>query len=415
MLKPGRARPGIVALLQGDRAGGAAMAAATVAALIWANWPGTVAYRTFWLSVAPWSGPLGLNLSYRSWVNEGLMLAFFTIVGLEIRREVLAGELRSPRRALLPVVAALAGMAIPALIYSAIELGGPGARAWGIPTATDIAFALGALALVSRTGTARGRVFLMTLAIADDIFSILVLAILYSHGVHPLALELGLGCVAAMVLVRLCGGPAWPVALLGGLAWWAVLHSGVEAALVGAAIGLLAPRWRSRPPARRPDPSHPGAGRTGPTAARPHAGPRVWELRLQPIVNGGVLPLFAFANAGVRIAGSGIGSAPALRIMGAVIAARLIGKPLAIVTVVWLGRRVGVTSGPGPRTALDLGVLAAVGFTVPLLVIRAALPDGPLAAGATAGLLLATIGGLVLGAASVPGSRRRMDRPGRVA
>ncbi len=283
-----------------DQAAGVTLSVACLGALVWANWPSSDSYADAWQAVAPWSHALGLDLSWRDWVNQGLMLGFFGMVGLEIRREVIAGELRSWRRASVPVLAALGGMAVPALLYVATTAGGPGAHGWGIPVATDVAFALGALALLGGGGWPRARVFLMTLAVADDIFSIVVLVVFYPGRIHAAWLGLAIGALVAMagvaggvVLARRRpgrGGAArpglarrgvgrvgravgdvaqrdngWLQLILGAVAWWALLHAGVEAAVVGVAVGALAPRSVAggRDPAPGRSGGHPAPGRSG--------------------------------------------------------------------------------------------------------------------------------------------------------
>lgn len=370
----------MVQAVRGDRVGGIALTVASVVALAWANWPGSHSYLRVWDAMAPWSRPLGLHLSVRDWVNEGLMLGFFAGVGLEIRREVVAGELRSWRRAAVPVLAAVGGMAVPALIYAVWVAGGQGSHGWGIPMATDVAFALGALALLGRGVSARARTFLMTLAVADDILSIIILVIFYSQRISFDWLLGGLGCLVVMTVARLrWQPPGWAILALGMVAWWAMLKAGVEASVIGAAIGALAPRSRSRQ-----------EGQAGVVAP----GVRRWELRLEPWVNVVVLPVFAVANVGLSFVGSGLGTPVALRIFAAVAVARIIGKPLGITATTWLVRRLG-SSSPATRlerrSLLGLGSVAAIGFTVPLLIIRAALPVGPETAGATAGLLAASV------------------------
>lgn len=365
---------------RGDRAGGLTMTVAAVAALLWANWPGVRSYHRVWTAVAPWSAPLGLGLTERDWVDQALLLVFFTVVGLEIRREFTVGELRSPRRAMVPIVAALVGMAVPALIYTAVLAGGAGASGWGIPMATDVAFALGALALIGGA-TPRARVFLMTLAVADDIASIVILVAFYSRHTNFAWLAGGVAAVVAMAGVWASRRPwGWLRGLLAAVAWWSLLHAGVEAAVVGVAIGGFGPR-------RRP------AGDTGPV------GIRRAELRLQSVDNLVVLPLFALANIGVVLSGSVLLHGPGLRLLLAVAVARVIGKPAGIAGATLALRR--RTRPPEPprisrRVLVGTGTVASIGFTVPLLIIRTALPVGPLADGATTGLLAGSFVGVVI-------------------
>jgi NhaA family Na+:H+ antiporter len=350
--------------------------------MVWAN-AASASYRHFWGSVPDLPGPLHLGFSLREWVEQGVMTGFFALVGLEIRREISAGELRSWRRASVPLVAALVGMAVPAGIYALIVRGSPGGRGWGIPMATDVAFAVGALALVGGKRPPRLRVFLMTLAVADDIASVVLLVVFYNVGLEAVWVSVGLAAIAAMAVVESLE-PAWGRAelLLGCLAWWALAHGGVEAAVVGVAIGALAL------PSRSPE-----------TGER--RGPRVWEERITPWVNLGVLPVFALADAGLRLAGIDFSSAATLTVFSAVVLARLIGKPLGITIAVSALRR--IPSGRydariAGRDVVGIGALAGMGFTVPVLIVHAALPAGPLADSAILGLLCATVFAAVGGA-----------------
>jgi Na+:H+ antiporter, NhaA family len=370
-------------LARHDRASGVGLTAATVVALVWANWPAS-SYASVWAHPVPGPHWLGTSLTYRDWVNQGLMVAFFALAGLEIRREAVAGELRTWRRAAVPVMAALGGMVVPALIYALVVAGGPGARGWGIPMATDVAFALGALALVGRRASPRVRVFLLTLAVADDVASIVVLVCFYSRGVRWVPLLIGIFAIAAMVGLHVGARlPGWAYLALGAVSWVALVDAGVEAAIVGVALGLLAPP-RSTDPHRAPT-----------------SGPRHWERRLQPPVFLVVLPVFALANTGVRLAGSGLTQSDALRVFAAVLVARVVGKPLGIAATTWVAshrRRAPADPHLPARQVLGLGALASAGFTVSLLVVAAALPVGPLASAATLGLLVGTVVGLGLAA-----------------
>jgi Na+:H+ antiporter, NhaA family len=280
-------------------------------------------------------------------------------------------------------VAAMAGMAAPAAVYALVVHGSIGARGWGIPMATDVAFSVGALALLGAQKGPRLRVFLMTLAVADDIASVILLVAFYNVGLKPASVALGLAAVGAMAVVEAIK-PMWGRAelLLGCVAWWAFAHGGVEAAVVGVPIGALA----------LPSPTASGSCR------RP--GPRGWEERVAPWVNLGVLPLFALAAAGVRFADIDFSSPGTLTVFLAVVLARLLGKPLGIAVAVWALRQ--IPSGRyDPRLAhrdvLGVGALAGMGFTVPLLIVHAALPDGPLTASAILALLCATVGGALTG------------------
>lgn len=393
-------------VLRADRTGGLALCAGTVAALVWANWPGSTSYEQVWGAVPTWSSSVGLHLSARDWVDQGLLLGFFLLIGLEIRREVTAGELRSWRRAAVPILSAFGGMLLPAVIYVLVTAGSAGSPGWGIPMATDVAFALGALALAGARSGTRMRVFLMTLAVADDVGSIVVLVFFYSAGIHLPWLWAALALLAAMVWIRLTTeGRAGLVAVLGMAAWVALLYAGIEAAVAGVAIGALAPAALHRRAGRRP----PEAGHTGPPVVEPvpAGGARRWELQLGPVVNLVVLPVFALANAGLALTGSGLGSGAALQVFVAVLVARLVGKPVGIVVVKRLSAHLltaGYDDGVTGRGLRGLGATATIGFTIPLLVIHNVFPDGPLSAGATAGLLAASVLGWSAGALLLRGT-----------
>lgn len=439
-----------------------------LAGLVWAN-ALPLNYLHSWSARAPWSAAVGLVLSWRGWVNQGLLLVFFAVIGLEIRRELTVGELHSPRRAAVPVLAALGGMTLPALIYATLNPGGVAARAWGVPMATDAAFALGALALVGSPST-RARVFLMTLAVADDIGSIIVLVLFYGTAFHPVWASLDAGCVVAMAALWALRPESWELAAshprlrsafraarlaLGAGAWWAALHAGIEASVLGVAIGAFVPARRAprstgaaRTGAARTAGSAggtagsaagaggpPGAGggaaagggdysrvvgRSGPhlpvprgASASKQVGVRRWELRFSAISNTAVLPLFAVANVGVSLSGAHLGSAAPRAVFVAVLVARVVGKPVGITVAALATRRVA-SGSLAPRLSrislLGVGSVASIGFTVPLLVIRAALPAGPLAASATLALLAGSIVGAALGAGTLKAARARMSR-----
>lgn len=389
-------------LARSDRAGGIAMAAATVVALVWANWPGSDSYRRTWEATVGSAGILTPAMSVQQLIDQVLLVAFFAVIGLEIRRELSAGELASWRRAAVPVLAALGGMAAPALIYTAVTAGPVGAGGWGIPMATDVAFALGALALIAGPGSTRARVFLMTLAVADDIVSIVVLTIFYGNGqVRFEWVVAALAALSAMLAVRLLGVASGLLqVILGAVAWWAMLQAGLEAAVVGVAVGVLG---ASAVAARRESSSTPVT-----------FGARWWELRLEPWVNLVVLPVFALANVGVRFAGSGLLSENGIVILAAVAAARLVGKPLGIaLTTRTTSRRSSETYDPGlpGRAVVGIGSIAAVGFTVPLLILHNSLHSEAQIAGATVGLLGASVLGALGGILVWPRRRPRQAAP----
>jgi Na+:H+ antiporter, NhaA family len=236
--------------LHTEAAGGLVLVAAAVVALVWANSPWPESYETFWHNdVTVRVGSFGIEMDLRDFVNEGLMTLFFLVVALEIKRELVVGDLRDRRVAALPAIAAVGGMVVPAALYLVVNAGGSGASGWGVPLATDIAFAAGVLALLGSRATAAMKLFLLSLAIVDDIGAMGVIAVVYTDRVDVRALLLAVAAVAAAALLRwarVWWMPAY--AALGVLCWLAAYESGVNPTLAGVAFGLLAPA-RPRAPA----------------------------------------------------------------------------------------------------------------------------------------------------------------------
>jgi NhaA family Na+:H+ antiporter len=401
--------------LREEAAGGVALMVAAAIALVWANSPWRDGYTALWETPAALRvGRYALEADLRHWVGDGLMTLFFLVVGLEIKREVVAGELRTWRRAALPVVAAAGGMAVPALIYAAVNAGRPGAPGWGVPMATDIAFALGVLALLGPRVPPALKVFLLTLAVVDDLGSVAVVALFYSRGVDPAALAAATGLlVLVAVLVRT--GIWWlPLHVGVGVALWLALwRSGISPALAGVAMGLLTPARPTAPPevARER-----GGTLAGELAADPRP-PRLREMLreargtvslaerlahdLHPVSAFVVVPLFALANAGVPIEAAGLAEPGAGAVLGGVVAGRVVGKVVGITAAVWLAVRLGVAVRPeGVSWGQLAGVatVAGIGFTVPLFVADLAFPDGRLQAPIKLGLVLASVVAGVAGA-----------------
>jgi Na+:H+ antiporter, NhaA family len=394
--------------LREEAAGGVVLMAAAALALGWANSPWRAAYDALWQTpLAVQLGRFAIQADLRHWVSDGLMTLFFLVVGLEIKRELVAGELRTWRRAALPVVAAAGGMAVPALIYAAANAGRPGAPGWGVPMATDIAFALGVLALLGSRVPAALKVFLLTLAVVDDLGSIAVVALFYSRGVDPGALAVAAGLlVLVAVLVR---ARVWWLPLhvgLGAALWLTLWHSGVSPALAGVAMGLLTPARPTAPPEVARDR---GGTLAGELAADPHP-PRLREMLreargtvplaerlahdLHPVSAFLVVPLFALANAGVSLEGGGLAAPGAGAVLGGVLAGRVLGKLAGIGAAAWLAVRLGLAVRPQatswPQLA-GVATVAGIGFTVPLFVADLAFPDGRFQAPVKLGLLLASV------------------------
>lgn len=354
--------------LQESTASGVLLVIAAMAALVWVNSPGGDSYERLWRTTfSLGSGTWGVAEDLRHWVNDGLMAFFFLVVGLEIKREILTGELRDRRVVALPVVAAVGGMVVPALIYLAINAGGDGAHGWAIAMPTDIAFTLGIVALASRRAPAGLRSFVLTLAIVDDLLTFAVIAIFYPKNVDvvPLIVSIGLG-LTLVVLARL---RVWvPVVFAGiGVALWVAMHaSGVPAALAGVVIGLLAP---ASPSSRRRDGS---VGDVSPLARIEHV--------LLPWASFLILPLFALANAGVRLSSSALTEAFSSPVSIGIVVGRVAGKIVGIGLATWVATRLGIARLPeGMRFAHVLGVAAAAGiaFTVSLFVTDLAFGDRP--------------------------------------
>jgi Na+:H+ antiporter, NhaA family len=380
--------------LREEAAGGIVLMATAAVALAWASSPWRAAYDALWATPLGFQlGRYALHTDLRGWVNEGLMALFFLVVGLEIKRELVAGELASWRGAALPVVAAAGGMAVPAVLYAAVNAGGPGAAGWGVPMATDIAFALGVLALLGSRVPPALKVFLLTLAVVDDLGSILVVAVFYSQAVDLAALAAAAGLlllVAGLVRVRVW----WlPVHLALGLALWLALwRSGVSPALAGVAMGLLAPARGTVSLAER------------------------LAHDLHPLSAFVVVPLFALANAGVTVDRDALAGAGGGAVLAGILLGRVVGKPAGIAAAVWLAVRFRLAAMPGGaswRQLVGVATVAGIGFTVPLFVAGLAFPPGRFDAAVRLGLLLASVlagagGALVLLAG---GSERRARRP----
>jgi Na+:H+ antiporter, NhaA family len=404
--------------LREETAGGAVLVAAAVLALAWANSPWQASYDALWRTVLEIRlGDLSLVDDLRGWVNEGLMALFFLVVGLELKRELVDGELRSWRRAALPVVAAAGGMLLPAAIYAAFNAGGPGAAGWGVPMATDIAFALGVLAMVSSRVPPVLKLFLLALAIVDDLGSIVVVAVFYSGELRPEALAVAAALVVAVLGLRRLRIGWGPVYIAAGCGIWLALHAaGVNAALAGVAMGLLTPARPVSHPEAVHDSSRALAQTPGPAPVREV----VREARgtvstverlehdLHPITAFLVVPVFALANAGVTLHAAALAEPGADAVLTGLTAGRVIGKPVGILLAVWLAVRFGLSAAPAGATARHLvgvATVAGIGFTVPLFVADLAFPRGEFEAAVKLGLLAASVVAGVAGYLILRGAR----------
>ncbi|MDQ3944645.1 MAG: Na+/H+ antiporter NhaA [Actinomycetota bacterium] len=406
--------------IQLEAAGGIALLAATVAALVWANSPWSDGYHTLWSTpVIVEAGPLHFDESLRAVVNDALMTLFFFVVGLEIKRELVAGELRDPRSVGLPVLAALGGMVVPAAIYGALNAGGPGSAGWGVPMATDIAFALGIVALLGDRVPAPLKVFLLTLAIVDDIGAILVIAAFYSAGLSwPWlgAAAGGLAAVAGLRRLRVWYVPVY--AVIGAAVWFATHESGIHATIAGVALGLLTPARPLQPQGAGQEVARVVGSR--PTAAEAKAAGFVvkeevpvterLENALHPWTSFVVVPLFALANAGVTVSAGAVGDTLTSAVGGGIILGLVIGKLVGVAAASWIAVRLGLGRLPAGVSWLDVlavAALAGIGFTVSLFIAGLAFDDPARRETATLAILIASAGAAFLGAAISTAVTRR--------
>ncbi|MDO8615739.1 MAG: Na+/H+ antiporter NhaA [Dehalococcoidia bacterium] len=401
--------------IQTEAAGGVVLLAAALAALVWANSPLDGAYFDLWETRVSFDVQVfAASQDLQHWVNDALMVVFFFVVGLEIKREMLHGELAGPKRAALPVAAALGGMAAPALIFAAFNAGGEGAKGWGIPIATDIAFAIGVLALLGDRIPSGLRVFLLALAIVDDIGAILVIAVFYTESLAWDSLAIAGGLLALIVAMQLAGVRNMVLYLVAGVALWAAMfESGVHATIAGVLLGLLTP---SRPPraetafkreaesllaqyreaAAEEDIERVQAvlGELEEVAAESAAPLERLERLLHPWSSFLVVPAFALANAGVHLSGGLISDSAASPVTWGVLLGLVTGKLAGVCAAAWLAVRLRLAEMPagiGWTHLAGAGLLAGIGFTVSLFVTGLAFADGQLVGEAKVGILAASV------------------------
>ncbi len=408
---PGRRLPRPVRqFLETEASGGILLLAAALVAFVWANSPWSASYETLWhtevgLDIGRWS----LDGDLHHWVNDALMAVFFFVVGLEIKRELVQGELRNPRTAAMPAIAALGGMVVPAVLFLAVNAGGEGSRGWGIPMATDIAFAIGVVALLGNRVPSSLKLFLLTLAIVDDIGAIIVIGVFYSSGLQPAYLGVAAAIVVAIVLLTRAG-VVWmaPYLVLGVALWIVTYASGVHATIAGVVLGLLTPARRlvATSVAREwaadlndePSPHDMDAMRR---LARHAISPAERMAHtLHPWSSFLIVPVFALANAGVKVQAGSFDAPGTTAVAVGVVLGLVVGKTLGIFGAAWLGVRSGMASMPEGATWPMVGAIACVagiGFTVSLFIAELAFEVGPLQEGAKLGVLAASTLAAVLG------------------
>lgn len=425
------------AFLRTESGGAGLLLAAALVALVWASSPWSAAYEALWhVPVGVRVGDQSLEMDLGHWVDDGLMVVFFFVIGLEVRRELAVGELTRRRRVLVPLVAGIGGMVVPALAYLAVAGPGEAARGWGVVIGTDTAFMLGALALVGPALSTQLRIFLLTLTVVDDVVAVTVIGVVYSEGLRAVPLLVAAACVGLLVLLgRLTVWRAWPYVLVVGVLWLATLQSGVHASIAGMVAGLLVPAWAprrhdvegaaslARAFRQSPMPS------TGMTAQRGLARAVSVNERMQTVLHPWtsyvVVPVFALANAGVDLRGGVVAEALRSPVTWGVVAGLVAGKLVGISGGALLATRLGLgrlPQGVGPGHVVGGAALSGIGFTVSLLIVGLAFDDEALVEQATVGVLLAAVTSIGVGwlafrlAAALRGERtadlpRSLSRP----
>jgi len=398
---------------------------AAVVALVWANSPAASSYEALWHAPVTFGvGSLVFSQSLHFWVNDGLMTIFFLVVGMEIRREIHEGALSSLRQATLPMAAAVGGVAVPALIYLAFSHAPAEQQGWAVPTATDIAFAVGVLALLGKSIPSNVRVFLLALAIIDDIIAVLIIAFFYTGGLDYSGFAVAaVGLLLVIGLQKIGVGSAYAYVVPGAIVWLGVLMTGAHPTLAGVILGLMTP-VRSMPLGQRPvdaisrvtdellgrakAPESDSNSLNSPLKqlrlAQRELVPPVTRVQtsLHPWVAYGIMPVFALANAGVSLSGVDLSAAGPYWVMIAVAAALVVGKPLGIVLVSWLMVRLGwcaLPAGVTWRSITLIGLLAGIGFTMSIFIANLAFADPGALGAAKLGVLSGSVVAAVLGLA----------------
>jgi Na+:H+ antiporter, NhaA family len=408
----------LVDFLRTEAAGGVALLAAAIVALLWANSPWDASYDDVWTThLAVALGDWELDLDLRDWINDGLMVLFFFVVGLEIKRELVEGELRDPRRAVLPVWAALGGMVVPALIYAAFNAGGEGSDGWGIPMATDIAMAVGVLSLMGSRASPSLKLFLLALAIVDDIGAIVVIAVFYTDDIGGEALLAAAGLVVVVAAMRRAGITSIaPYAVIGAGLWLALHESGVHATVAGVALGLMTPTQPIRHPelidaGELADVSSYEAARQTATAARESVSVVEWlEHQLHPWTSFVIVPLFVLANAGVPLSGPAVSDALTSSVAGGIVVGLVVGKFVGVAGFTWLAARLRVARLPEGATwsgILGVSALAGIGFTVSIFITDLAFAGTTLEDQAKIAILAASVLAAAIGSALLVTLSRR--------
>jgi NhaA family Na+:H+ antiporter len=424
-----------------EASSGILLLVAAAAALVWANSPWQSSYEALLHT------PIGLRVAdfgferdLHFWINDGLMVVFFFVVGLEIKRELYAGELSELKRAALPALAALGGMVVPAGIYLLFNAGTAAAPGWGVPMATDIAFAVGILALLGKRVPPALRVLLLALAVIDDLGAIVVIALFYSSGINLIGFAVAAAGIVLLLLMQKFGfRSAWSYVVPGAVIWAGTYASGIHPTIAGVVIGLLTPIRAWFGPDRFV--AHASAAVEGVRSDDDGAGHgRLYERladldvarrealspveRLQHALHGwvafAIMPVFALANAGVEL-GSAHLTGDGLTIVFGVVVGLAVGKPIGVIGFSWLAvraRLASLPSGVAWRGVTVVGLVAGIGFTMALFIASLAFPPGPMIEVAKLGILLASAaaaviglgaGRLLLSTSASPGAARTLE------
>lgn len=405
--------------LETEVASASLLVAAAAVALVWANSPWQESYARLWgTELALRLGGVAVVEDLRHWVNDGLMALFFLVVALEIKRELLTGELRDHRAAILPVAGALGGMLVPSLVYLALTFGTAATDGWGIAMPTDIALALGVAAFALPRASSGLRVLLLSLAIVDDLGSILVVVFAYSSEIVVASVVIAVGIALAVFVLRRIHVQAPAIYVVLGVGMWlALLDAGISPTIAGVAMGFLTPAVPFQRPKAVSRAAHRIAGETLDDPSPPDADSAQWlelsrlsraavsplarlETVLHPWTSFVVVPLFALANAGITLGGAQLSNAASVRTFIGVVLARVLGKPLGIAAACLLAARLGfarLPAGMGVRHLVALGAAAGVPFTVSLFIAELSLPDPGLLHAAKLGIVVSAALAGVLG------------------
>lgn len=413
-----------------EAASGIVLVVATIVALVWANSPWSDLYHEILdlHLVIEFGGTHILDESVEHLINDGLMAIFFFVVGLEIKRELVVGELRDPRAAALPTIAALGGMVVPALIFFSLNTSSPESAGWGIPMATDIAFALGVMSLLGSRVPTQLKLFLLALAIVDDVGAIAVIAIFYTDEINSTWLAV---CIGLLILVyAMQRAKIWYVpiyTIVGVVIWDAALESGIHATIAGVVLGLMTP---ARPLQREVKPEEVVGTVVDPEDLDAHGARRATlyvresvsvaerlETLIHPFSSFVILPIFALANAGIELSSEGIRDASTSSVTLGIILGLVVGKTLGVALFSWAAVRLGISTLPRNVTwpmVVAVAMLAGIGFTVALFITGLAYDGDSLEVfdtQARMGILLASLIASVLGCVMLLRATRAPDAP----